>query len=81
MASGGLARVGDDLVDALVRDAADPGNLSRGHPGLVSPLDRLVPLAPNAVSVNVELVHLGAQLGKPGTQCLVVASHRTVVAV
>jgi hypothetical protein len=81
MAPGELARVGDDLVDALVRDTADPGDLSRGHPGLVSALDRLVPLAPNAVAVNVELVHLGAQFGKPVTQRLVVTSHHTVVAV
>lgn len=44
-------------------------------------LDRLIPLAPNAVAVNVKLVHLSAQLGKSVAQSQVVASHPTVVAV
>jgi hypothetical protein len=78
---GGLARVRDDLVDALVGDPADPGDLSRCHPGLVRSLDRFVSIMPNAITVNVELVHLRAQLGEPTAQRLVVASHPTVVTV
>jgi len=65
MALAGLARVGDDLVDALVRDAADAGDLSRGHPGLVGALDRLISITSNPIAVNVEFVHLRVQLGKP----------------